>query len=160
MFYSNIKNWIVCRQKELEASPWKHIDAVFFFFFWLNTVYFCVTTDFVLVLQENDPSRAPGLTAVRSLPGLMSWPATTAPTRGKRSSVAPFATNASCAATTWWSTPAATRISSPACWRGPTAAAPRVPAPSATTAAQMPPAPPSALPTRLKLKPWSHFSAP
>lgn len=110
-----------------------------------------------LFLQENGLSHAPGPTALRSSPALMSWPATTAPTRGRRSSVAPFAKSASCAATTWWSTPGDTQISSQECWKDPTAAAPHVPAPSATTAAQMPPAPPSAQPTRLKLKPGRTF---
>ena len=109
----------------------------------------------------NGPSRALGQTAVRSLPALMSWPGTTAPTREKRSLSVLSATSASCAATTWWSTPGATQISSLGCWRGPTAVAPHVPAPSATTAAQMPPAPPSAppsaQPTRLKLKPGRTF---
>lgn len=117
------------------------------------------------VFQENGLSHVPGLTAVRSSPVLTSWRATIAPTRGRRSSAARFVTSASCAATTWWSTPGATQISSPACWRGPTAAAaaalPHVPAPSATTAARTPPAPPSAppsaQPTRLKLKTLSHF---
>lgn len=118
------------------------------------------------LLQESGLSHVPGLTAVRSLPAPMSWLATTAPTRERRSLSARCATSVSCAATTWWSTPAATLTSSQACWSGPTAAvaaaaASRVQVPSATTAAQMPPAPPSAPPSaqpaRLKLKPCRTF---
>lgn len=50
--------------------------------------------------QENGLSPAPGPTAVRSSPAQTSWPATTARTRGRRSSAARSATSASCAATT------------------------------------------------------------
>lgn len=134
---------------------------------WVNTdscgcLCLCVC---MCMTQENVPFPAPGLTAVRSLHARTSWPATTALTRARRSSAAHCVTSASCGVTTWWSTPAATPTSSRPCWRGSRVApaehqveATHGQAPSATTAAQMPPVPPSAplsalpsaQPTRLK----------
>lgn len=67
-------------------------------------------------LQVRGPSRVPGLTVRRSLPVPMSWPATPAPTREKSASCARCVISASCAATTWSSTPVVILTSSPPCW--------------------------------------------
>lgn len=80
----------------------------------------------------------------------MSWPGTTALTPERRSSAAPCVRNASCAATTWPSTPGATPTSTPACSRGGAAAAPGQ-ALSVTTAARTPRAPRSAPPAPHRL---------
>lgn len=68
------------------------------------------------MLQVRDPSRAPGLTVRRNLPARMSSPATPAPTQGRNASCAHCVISASCAATTWSSTPAVTPNSSLPCW--------------------------------------------
>lgn len=101
--------------------PWCYVGV------WLNTD----VSPSPCVLQENGLSHVPGPTAVRSSPAPTSWPATTAPTRGRRSSGVRSVTSASCAATTWSSTPAVIPTSSLPCWDA-TRAPPPVPAPPCT----------------------------